>query len=244
MRYRLMASLGAGLGLRFGEVAGLRVGRVDLADRSLLIAEALTEVNGQVFTKSPKTRAGLRRLPLSPALLGGFRRHFTTCGLDASMMEEFVFQAPQGGPIRRTHFRSRIWVPACRTAGLAGLGFHDLRRTNATMLVASGVSVRDAQELLGHEDPRMLLGIYARATADGMRAAVDRIGDLLAHTGDRGQTVTNGDGCAMDLPWHPAVRRCRGPARPGHQLYAGLQRVEVRGIEPLASTVRLLRSAN
>jgi len=68
-----------------------------------------------------------------------------------------------------------VWAPACRRAGLEGLGFHDLRRTNAAMLMASGASSRDAQELLGHKDPRMLLGVYAQSTSEGKRAAVDRL---------------------------------------------------------------------
>jgi integrase len=72
-----------------------------------------------------------------------------------------------------------VWVPACQRAGLPGLGFHDLRRTNATLLVASGASIRDAQELLGHDDPRMLLGVYAKGTAGGKRRAVDRISAAL-----------------------------------------------------------------
>ena len=89
-------------------------------------------------------------------------------------------------------------MPACRTAGLAGLGFHDLRRTNATLLVASGVSVRDAQELLGHDDPRMLLGIYARLTAAGKRTAVDRIGEASWRTP---ATAAAASRTPTDVPW-------------------------------------------
>jgi hypothetical protein len=48
-----------------------------------------------------------------------------------------------------------------------GLGFHDLRRSSATVMVANGVSVRDAQQILGHSDPRLLLGLYAQATETG-----------------------------------------------------------------------------
>ena len=38
-------------------------------------------------------------------------------------------------------------------------------------MVANGVSVRDAQQILGHADPRLLLGVYAQATEAGMRTA-------------------------------------------------------------------------
>jgi integrase len=82
-----------------------------------------------------------------------------------------LFTAPTGGPLRPNHFRARVWRPACTRAGLDGLGFHDLRRSSATVMVANGVSVRDAQQILGHSDPRLLLGFYAQATDAGMRTA-------------------------------------------------------------------------
>jgi integrase len=55
--------------------------------------------------------------------------------------------------------------------GLDGLGFHDLRRLNATVLVAEGVDVKTAQSRLGHSDPRLTLAVYAQATDDADRAA-------------------------------------------------------------------------
>jgi len=51
-----------------------------------------------------------------------------------------------------------------RNAGLDGLNFHDLHRTNATAMVAEGVDVKTAQARLGHSDPRLTLAIYAQAT--------------------------------------------------------------------------------
>jgi integrase len=60
--------------------------------------------------------------------------------------------------------------------GLDGLTFHDLRRANATGLVAEGVDVRTAQARLGHSDPRLTLAIYAQATGEADRVAAERIG--------------------------------------------------------------------
>jgi len=44
-----------------------------------------------------------------------------------------------------------------------GLGFHDLRRANATALVAAGVDIKTAQALLGHPNAQLTLGLYAQA---------------------------------------------------------------------------------
>jgi integrase len=88
----------------------------------------------------------------------------------------FVFAAPGGAPLDYTNWRRRIWKPATERAGLEGLTFHDLRRANATGLVAEGVDVRTAQARLGHSDPRLTLAIYAQATGDADRSAATRIG--------------------------------------------------------------------
>lgn len=59
-----------------------------------------------------------------------------------------------GGEISISH-----WEPAVKDAGLDGLSFHDLRRTNATAMVAEGVDVKTAQARLGHSDPRLTLAV-------------------------------------------------------------------------------------
>jgi integrase len=56
IQYRAMVTLGANLGLRFGETAGLRVGRLDLEAGILHVEEAVGEANGVLFTKPPVGR--------------------------------------------------------------------------------------------------------------------------------------------------------------------------------------------
>lgn len=87
-----------------------------------------------------------------------------------------VFTDEEGGPLRYTNWRRRVWLPAVRAAGCDGAGFHDLRRLNATALVVGGVDVETAQVRLGHADPRMTLAIYASAPATADHAAADILG--------------------------------------------------------------------
>jgi len=58
---------------------------------------------------------------------------------------------------------------------MAGLNFHDLRRTNATAMVAEGVDVKTAHARLGHSDPRLTLAIYAQATTERDQPAADKL---------------------------------------------------------------------
>lgn len=77
------------------------------------------------------------------------------------------------------HWRQRVWRPAVEAAGVDGLTFHDLRRANATALVAEHVDIETAQSRLGHADPRATLGICARATGEGDRKAAEAVAERL-----------------------------------------------------------------
>ncbi len=100
-------------------------------------------------------------------------------GLTGADPEELLFPNNEGRPLDYSNWRRRVWEPAVKTRGLQGLNFHDLRRTNATAMVAEGVDVKTAQARLGHSDPRLTLAIYAQATTEGDRSAAKKLGARL-----------------------------------------------------------------
>jgi integrase len=59
-RYRALVLVGAYGGLRIGELAGLRRGRVDLLRGTVTVAEIVVEVRGVLHIGPPKTRASRR----------------------------------------------------------------------------------------------------------------------------------------------------------------------------------------
>jgi integrase len=81
--------------------------------------------------------------------------------------------------LRYSLFRSRVWTPAARKAGLSGFTFHGLRHSAATAWVAAGVDPKTAQHRLGHATPRLVLELYAHATNDADRAAAHVAGERL-----------------------------------------------------------------
>ena len=64
--------------------------------------------------------------------------------------EGLVFTSAEGGLLRRSNFNRRVWRPATRAVGLAGLRFHDLRHTSATLSIAAGASTRELMARMGH----------------------------------------------------------------------------------------------
>jgi integrase len=132
--------------------------------------------------------------------------HLAAQGLTGADAEALVFQSPGGGPLRYSNWLRRVWYPACVSSGLGefvevegserrqyvDLGFHDLRRANATALVAEGVDLKTAQARLGHSNPRLTLGLYAQATEAADRAAADRLGAWFLGHDDQADDETRG----------------------------------------------------
>lgn len=176
-RYSLMVWVGALTGLRWGEVAGLHVGSLDLLARTLTVDQIVTrDRRGRSILGPPKSDAGKRTIALPEVLVEPLAAHLASMRLSAADPVALLFPGAEGGLLSYTNFRTRVWKPATISTGLAGVGFHDLRRTNATMLISSGVDVRTAQGRLGHADPRTTLGLYAQFVSAADRDAAAALG--------------------------------------------------------------------
>lgn len=221
--YAPMVWLGALLGLRWGEVAGLRVGAVDVLGRTLTVDQAVArDRTGAPLLSAPKSHAGRRTLALPAGLADLLGAHMASLGLDASRPVELLFPAPDGGPMRYSNWLARVWQPAATKAGVGeleeidervdgrgrkltrkryvGAGFHDLRRTSATELVVAGVDVKTAQHRLGHSTPVLTLQVYAQAVASAERDAAERLEERLMGrrrgSARHGRAIDEGAGAA------------------------------------------------
>lgn len=74
---------------------------------------------------------------------------------------EPLFLTPMGKRVRVDNWRHRVFNPGCIKAGLPGLVPHDLRHTAASLMIASGASVKDVQAVLGHASAKITLDLYA-----------------------------------------------------------------------------------
>ncbi|WP_121400291.1 site-specific integrase [Micromonospora sp. M71_S20] len=156
-------------GLRWGELAALRVRRVDLVKRRLLVAESVTEVNGRAVFGTPKTHQR-RSVPLPRFLVEPIAAQITGRSGD-----ELVFTSPAGEVLRNNNFRRRVFDRAAESIGLAGLTPHELRHTAASLAVAEGANVKAVQRMLGHASAAMTLDVYADLFEDDLDQVADRL---------------------------------------------------------------------
>jgi integrase len=169
-----MLWLGVVLGLRWGEAAGLKVGRIDFLRQTITVAEQLGR---DLLLLPPKSDAGRRTLSAPAWLIDELAALIRRRGPHSTHAGCLVFTTAAGLPWHYTSWRRDVWVPGTKEAGLDGLRFHDLRSNAATALVAAGVDIKTAQTRLGHANPAMTLAIYARATAEADRKAADAVGE-------------------------------------------------------------------
>jgi len=102
---RLFAELMLYCGLRYEEAAAIRRERVDMRQRILHIGPVM-ERDGKI-REYPKSPAGVRPVPVDDELWPRLRDHALTVEPGA-----LVFTAAEGGPLRYTNWRNRIWLPA------------------------------------------------------------------------------------------------------------------------------------
>jgi integrase len=176
-----MVYLAGLLGLRWSEVAGLRVGRVDLLRRTVTVSETMAEVEGMLTPAGVKSEAGRRTLELPPFLVALLAEHFARAGLSATQPDDLVFTAPARGPVRATNFRSRVWAPALRAARLDGEGltFHHLRHSAVGFLIDANASLAVMQQRMGHSSIRTTLDVYGHVLPSTDRAATAHLETLF-----------------------------------------------------------------
>ena len=100
--------------------------------------------------------------------------------LDRREPNDLVFTAPKGGPLRRSLFRQRVWLPAVERAGLKGLTFHGLRHSAAGLMIELGAHPRIMQARLGHSSIRTTLDVYGHVLPAADEAVTSALDELFA----------------------------------------------------------------
>ncbi|NJN17253.1 MAG: site-specific integrase [Oscillochloris sp.] len=180
--YRVALSLG----LRRGEVLGVRWVDVDFTQRTLRVATALQRQDGKLVLSEPKTRSSARTLPLPEVLVQTLQVHQQAQERqraelgDAWNEHGMVFPTEVGTPLEPRNL-IRHFKGVLKRAGLPeSTRFHDLRHSCATFLIAQGVHPRVVMEILGHSQISVTMNTYGHVVPAAQRQAVEGIAGLFA----------------------------------------------------------------
>ena len=146
-------------GLRWGEMAALRVQDFDMLWRRVNVSRSVTESSGLVWS-TPKSHER-RSVPFPASLADELAALMVGNDRDA-----LVFTNQHGGVLRNSNWRARVFSPAvlkCQTDddSFPSITPHDLRHTAASLAVSAGANVKAVQRMLGHAKASMTLDVYA-----------------------------------------------------------------------------------
>lgn len=194
--YRLMVLFLAYTGLRWGEMAALRVKRVDFMRKRATVAESVTPVKG-VMTFGPTKGHERREVPIPRHLVDDL-----VALVAGKTPDDLVFVGGRGAPMRSQTFQRAALTGAAKTMGIVGFTPHMLRHTAASLAIASGADVKVVQTMLGHKSATMTLDLYGHLFGDRLDVVAD------AMESARVAAMTRDAGLVRDL-----VRDGRGQER-------------------------------
>jgi len=140
---------------------------VDLDKATVRVEHSLEETAAGLRFRAPKTRSGMRTISLPASVVAVLREHRVRqlelrmqLGLGKLPDDALVFANADGSPLKPDSL-STLWYHLCRDMGLPKVGFHALRHTHASALIAAGLDVVKVSKRLGHSNPVVTLRIYA-----------------------------------------------------------------------------------
>ncbi|MEG2737820.1 tyrosine-type recombinase/integrase [Clostridium sp.] len=179
-------------GLRRGEMCGLTWNSIDFKNKSIIVDKALIRVENHYTISAPKTEGSYRTLPISDRLISllksqslkqkenklKYRNSYINNTFNNNEID-LVFTNENGKYILPSTFLQRFkrLLKYCDIE--KRIRWHDLRHTNATLLLEGGVDFKTLQNRLGHSLIGTTMDIYAHVTEDMNRNATSVIENIL-----------------------------------------------------------------
>ncbi|MFI9026523.1 tyrosine recombinase XerC [Streptomyces sp. NPDC053560] len=171
------------MGLRRGEIVGLRWTDVDLEKRVLYVRQQTQRRRGVLYDDDPKGRRR-RAVPLPAMCVAPLRWHRLRQAAAKERAGEsweeggYVFATRNGRQVEpRNIYRS--FTRVAQSAGLRVIRLHDARHGCATLLTAAGVAPRVVMEILGHSQISITMDVYTHVVQDTQREAISHMDRLL-----------------------------------------------------------------
>ncbi|NMM93473.1 tyrosine-type recombinase/integrase [Bifidobacterium oedipodis] len=159
-------------GARINEALALQVQDMDFAKRKARIRRTWSDDgNGKMQLGTPKNGEA-RTIAIPASLIPKLKEQAA-----GQSRNEFLFRAKRGGYIHDHNWRTRIWYPSVRNAGMEdeGVNIHCLRHTYASIAIASGADVKTLQKQLGHATASITLDVYAGLWPERLNEVADAV---------------------------------------------------------------------
>lgn len=163
----------AGLtGMRWGEITALLVRDINPLHQSISVNKAFsTDESGKVVVTSTKTNQ-IRVIPI-PAKLNPLMLEI----IKDRNPDDLLFTGRKGGILNYGWFMKHVFQPAVKQVGIAEIGFHNLRHTCASLLIATGTPITTVSGILGHASTKMTLDVYGHFYESDSAVWINQVAD-------------------------------------------------------------------
>lgn len=176
--------LALGVGLRRGEVLGLRWQDIDFKNKTITINQTLLHARkGHIFS-TPKTEKSRRTIVISDNIINLLIERKEEQEKYKEMLGEgyqdfdLVTCNKDGTPINPSTF-SHKFSNILKQNELPNIRFHDLRHTNATLMLKNNIPAKIASERLGHSSIGITLDLYSHVTKEMQEEVANKLDKVL-----------------------------------------------------------------
>lgn len=181
-RFEALFAVTLALGLREGEILGLRWQDVDLERGTLTVRYQLQRIEKKLTLTEPKTARSCRMLALPAIAVKALRAHQMRQERDRQFAGKrwqetgMVFTTSIGTMLdARNMLRDFYGITRKPDSGLQKLRFHDLRHSAATLLLMQGAHPRVVMDLLGHSSIALTMNTYSHVIPAMQREAANQM---------------------------------------------------------------------
>lgn len=181
------------LGLRRGELGGLEWENVDFKNHCINIKNNLIYSNGRVLVGTTKTDESERTLYISNNLIKILKEHKKIQSTNKvkygphyidnvfnSKKFDFIMTWENGHYVHPNYYTLKFKRVLNKMNFDKNIRFHDLRHTNASLLLEQGVDFKVIQTRLGHSDINTTLNIYSHINLKMQQNATEKLSAILS----------------------------------------------------------------
>ena len=163
-------------GLRISELCGLTVQDLDFENHTLNIDHQLLRNQEGYYIETPKTKCGIRKVPMSEEAGKAFQRVLkrkkTGKGIVIDGYRNFLFLNQKGMPMTDCYYTSTLRnivkkYNKYHDEPLPKITPHILRHTFCTRLAQKNMNPKNLQYIMGHSSIMITLNLYAHASQTG-----------------------------------------------------------------------------
>ena len=175
----------ATMGLRRGELLGMRWSDLDLDNGTLTVEQTVQRAGGKLILSDAKTEDSEAPLPLPEWTWMVLLEHQETQQAERERLadvwqeHDLVFPSALGTPMEPRNL-NRHFTSTREKAGLPTVRLHDMRHTVVSMLMELGVPPHVVQAIARHADVKLTLKVYSHTNLDAMRQALGKLDGRLS----------------------------------------------------------------